>query len=118
MLKVAVPNKGTLSEPAASMLREAGYRQRYESRDLTVLDVANDVEFFLLQPKDIAVYVGSGELDLGITGRALAADSGAPVQELIGLAVGYSPFRYAGPADRDWHISDLAGKRITTSYPN
>jgi ATP phosphoribosyltransferase len=118
MLKVAVPNKGTLSEPAAEMLREAGYRQRHESRDLTVLDLANDVEFFFLRPKDIAVYVGSGELDLGITGRDLAADSGAPVQELISLGFGYSTFRYAGPADQDWHVADLAGKRIATSYPN
>jgi len=118
MLRVAVPNKGTLSEPAAEMLREAGYRQRHESRDLTVLDVANDVEFFFLRPKDIAVYVGSGELDLGITGRDLAADSGAPVQELISLGFGYSTFRYAGPADQDWHVADLAGKRIATSYPN
>jgi len=118
MLRVAVPNKGTLSEPAAEMLREAGYRQRHESRDLTVLDVANDVEFFFLRPKDIAVYVGSGELDLGITGRDLAADSGAPVEELIGLGFGYSTFRYAGPADQDWHVADLAGKRIATSYPN
>jgi ATP phosphoribosyltransferase len=118
VLKVAVPNKGTLSEPAAEMLREAGYRQRHESRDLTVLDLANDVEFFFLRPKDIAVYVGSGELDLGITGRDLAADSGAPVDELISLGFGYSTFRYAGPADHDWHIADLAGKRIATSYPN
>jgi ATP phosphoribosyltransferase len=118
MLRVAVPNKGTLSEPAAEMLREAGYRQRHESRDLTVLDVANDVEFFFLRPKDIAVYVGSGELDLGITGRDLATDSGAPVQELISLGFGYSTFRYAGPAERDWHVADLAGKRIATSYPN
>ena len=118
MLRVAVPNKGTLSEPAAEMLREAGYRQRHESRDLTVIDAANDVEFFFLRPKDIAVYVGSGELDLGITGRDLAADSGAPVDELIGLGFGYSSFRYAGPADRDWHVSDLAGLRVATSYPN
>lgn len=118
MLKVAVPNKGTLSEPAASMLREAGYRGRHESRDLSVLDVANDVEFYFLRPKDIAVYVGSGKLDLGITGRDLAADSGAPVQELVGLGFGYSTFRYAGPEHKDWHIADLAGARIATSYPN
>ena len=117
MLKVAVPNKGTLSEPAAEMLREAGYRQRHESRDLTVLDLANDVEFFFLRPKDIAVYVGSGELDLGITGRDLAADSGAPVDELIGLGFGYSTFRYAGPEHKDWQVADLAGARIATSYP-
>src|ERR1700710_1925652 len=118
MLRLAVPNKGTLSEPASAMLREAGYRQRHDARDLTVIDVANDVEFFFLRPKDIAVYVGSGELDLGITGRDLAADSGAPVQELVSLGFGYSPFRYAGPADQDWHVADLAGKRIATSYPN
>ncbi len=118
MLRVAVPNKGTLSEPAAEMLREAGYRQRHESRDLTVVDVANDVEFFFLRPKDIAVYVGSGELDLGITGRDLATDSGAPVEEIIGLGFGHSTFRYAAPADDDWHVADLAGKRIATSYPN
>jgi len=118
MLKVAVPNKGTLSEPAAAMLREAGYRQRHESRDLSVLDLANDVEFYFLRPKDIAVYVGSGELDLGITGRDLAADSGAPVDELIGLGFGYSTFRYAGPEHKDWQVADLAGARIATSYPN
>ena len=41
-----------------------------------------------------------------------------PVTELISLGFGYSTFRYAGPADHDWHVSDLAGKRIATSYPN
>lgn len=118
MLKVAVPNKGTLSEPAAHMLREAGYRQRSESRDLTVLDTVNDVEFFFLRPKDVAVYVGSGELDLGITGRDLARESGAPVAEVVALGFGQSSFRYAGPADGDWHVADLNGKRIATAYPN
>jgi ATP phosphoribosyltransferase len=118
MLRVAVPNKGTLSEPATAMLMEAGYRQRHEPRDLTVIDTANDVEFFFLRPKDIAIYVGSGELDLGITGRDLANDSGAEVEELLGLGFGHSAFRYAGPGDRDWHVADLAGLRIATSYPN
>ena len=118
MLRVAVPNKGTLSEPATTMLVEAGYRQRHEPRDLTVIDAANDVEFFFLRPKDIAIYVGSGELDLGITGRDLATDSGAEVDELLALGFGHSSFRYAGPGDRDWHVADLAGLRIATSYPS
>ena len=64
MLRVAVPNKGTLSEPASEILSEAGYRRRTDSKDLTVIDPANQVEFFFLRPKDIAIYVGSGELDL------------------------------------------------------
>ncbi|WP_040790990.1 ATP phosphoribosyltransferase [Nocardia paucivorans] len=118
MLRVAVPNKGALSESAVSILTEAGYRKRTDSRDLTVLDPANQVEFFFLRPKDIAIYVGSGELDLGITGRDLALDSGAPVQERLALGFGSSTFRYAAPAGRDWSVADLAGKRIATSYPN
>jgi ATP phosphoribosyltransferase len=97
---------------------EAGYRQRSDGRDLTVLDTASDVEFFFLRPKDIAAYVGSGDLDLGITGRDLAADSGAAVHEVLGLGFGYSTFRFAGPSGRQWAVEDLAGLRIATSYPN
>ncbi|MFD1813746.1 ATP phosphoribosyltransferase [Rhodococcus gannanensis] len=118
MLRVAVPNKGSLSESAAEILSEAGYRRRTDSRDLTVLDPANQVEFFFLRPKDIAIYVGSGELDLGITGRDLALDSAAPVSERLSLGFGRSSFRYAAPAGKDWSPSDLAGLRIATSYPN
>lgn len=118
MLRVAVPNKGALSEPAAEILAEAGYRRRGDAKDLTVVDAANGVEFFFLRPKDIAIYVGSGELDLGITGRDLAAESGAPVRERLALGFGSSSFRYAAPAGRTWTIGDLAGKRIATAYPN
>jgi ATP phosphoribosyltransferase len=118
MLRVAVPNKGTLSEPATEILAEAGYRRRTDSKDLTVIDPLNQVEFFFLRPKDIAIYVGSGELDFGITGRDLVRDSDAPVRERLALGFGSSSFRYAGPAGRDWTTADLAGKRIATAYPN
>ncbi|PXY22425.1 ATP phosphoribosyltransferase [Prauserella muralis] len=117
MLRVAVPNKGALAGPASEMLGEAGYRQRHEQRDLTVLDPVNEVEFFFLRPKDIPIYVGSGELDLGITGRDLALDSGAPVEEALALGFGGSTFRYAAPAGRDWKTEDLRGRRLATSYP-
>ncbi|OJZ74549.1 ATP phosphoribosyltransferase [Mycobacterium paraffinicum] len=118
MLRVAVPNKGTLSEPASEILAEAGYRRRTDSKDLTVIDPVNQVEFFFLRPKDIAIYVGSGQLDFGITGRDLVRDSDAPVRERLALGFGSSSFRYAGPAGREWTTADLAGKRIATAYPN
>ena len=118
MLRVAVPNKGALSESAAEILSEAGYRRRSDSKDLTVLDLANGVEFFFLRPKDIAIYVGSGQLDLGITGRDLALDSGAAVEERLALGFGRSTFRYAAPAGKQWAPEDLGGLRIATSYPN
>lgn len=117
MLRVAVPNKGTLADTAAEMLVEAGYRRRHDHRDLTVLDTTNEVEFFFLRPKDIAVYVGSGELDLGITGRDLALESGAPVTERLALGFGRSTFRYAAPAGSGLtSVHDLAGKRLATAY--
>ncbi|CAA0136451.1 ATP phosphoribosyltransferase [Mycolicibacterium vanbaalenii] len=118
MLRVAVPNKGTLSEPAAEILSEAGYRRRTDTKDLTVVDPANQVEFFFLRPKDIAIYVGSGQLDLGITGRDLARESVAPVRERLALGFGSSTFRYAAPRGRSWRVEDLAGKRIATAFPN
>ena len=118
MLRVAVPNKGALSESAAEILAEAGYRRRSDPKDLTVIDPINNVEFFFLRPKDIAIYVGSGDLDLGITGRDLAAESQAPVCERLALGFGSSSFRYAAPTGRSWTVADLAGKRIATAYPN
>ena len=118
MLRVAVPNKGALSEAAVGVLTEAGYRRRTDAKDLTVLDNNNGVEFFFLRPKDIAIYVGAGTLDLGITGRDLARDSEADVAEELSMGFGGSTFRFAAPAAQTWTIADLAGKRIATSYPN
>jgi len=117
MLRVAVPNKGSLADSSIAILREAGYRQRSDSRDLILTDMENSVEFYYLRPRDIAVYVGSGELEAGITGRDLLIDSGANATEVLALDFGGSTFRFAGAADRDWQIADIAGKRVATAYP-
>jgi ATP phosphoribosyltransferase len=121
MLRVALPNKGTLAEPAATMMREAGYRQRTDSRDLSMLDEDNEVEFFYLRPKDIATYVGSGDLHLGITGADLMEESGSQVKRVIELGFGASKFRFAAPPltedGEQWTIKHLEGKKIATSYP-
>ncbi|MFY1620838.1 ATP phosphoribosyltransferase [Micromonospora sp. WMMD736] len=117
MLRVAIPNKGTLAEPAAQMLREAGYRQRTDPKDLVCRDEANDVEFFYLRPKDIATYVGSGDLDLGITGRDLLIDSAAPAEEVVDLAFGRATFRFAARPDDIDSVQELGGHRIATAYP-
>jgi len=116
-LKIAVPNKGSLSESSALMLREAGYRQRIDPRDLTFFDPENDVEFYYLRPRDIAIYVGSGELEAGITGRDLLIDSGATAQELLSLDFGKSTFRFASSIGTNYSEADLSGKRIATAYP-
>jgi len=117
MLRVAVPNKGSLSEPACDMLREAGYRQRRDPRELVLQDPEHDIEFFFLRPRDIAVYVGSGTVDVGITGRDLLLDSGAAAIEHMELGFGGSTFRFAAPPDQVREIGDIHGRRVATSYP-
>ena len=116
LLRIAVPNKGTLSTAATEMLRESGYRQRQDAKELTLIDADNGVEFFYLRPRDIALYVGEGTLDVGVTGRDLLLDSGAKAEEVLGLGFGRSTFRFAGPAGRFSDLAQLAGTRIATSY--
>ncbi|WP_066298283.1 ATP phosphoribosyltransferase [Arthrobacter luteolus] len=116
MLRVAVPNKGALSESASAMLSEAGYRQRRDSRELVMVDPDNDIEFFFLRPRDIAVYVGSGTLDVGLTGRDLFLDAQVDAEELMSLGFGASTFRFAGPVGDFSAMAELNGKRVATSY--
>ena len=117
MLRVAVPNKGQLAEPARQMLREAGYLRGGDVRDLVVSDPDNDAEFFFLRPRDVAVYVGTGTLDLGITGRDMMLDAGAAVDEVLPLGFAPASFRLAAPVGTATGVRDLEGKRVATSYP-
>lgn len=117
MLRIAVPNKGSLADSSIAILKESGYRQRTDSRDLVLIDPDNSVEFYYLRPRDIAVYVGSGELEAGITGRDLLIDSAADAEEILSLDFGGSTFRFAAPMGKEWNVSDIAGKRIATAYP-
>ncbi|MCX5365158.1 ATP phosphoribosyltransferase [Streptomyces sp. NBC_00124] len=116
MLRIAVPNKGSLSGPAAEMLHEAGYQQRRESKELRIVDPVNEVEFFYLRPRDIAIYVSSGRLDIGITGRDLLIDSGAKAEEILPLGFARSTFRFAAKPGTAGGVEDLKGKTVATSY--
>lgn len=117
MLKIAVPNKGSLSETAIQMLKEAGYEGRSDTRELHLEDHRNGVEFFYLRPRDIATYVGSGALDIGITGRDLLLDSESPANEIASLEFAQSTFRFAGPDGEFTELAQLNGTTVATSYP-
>jgi ATP phosphoribosyltransferase len=117
MLRIAVPNKGSLADASIAILKEAGYRQRTDSRDLVLADFENSVEFYYLRPRDIAIYVGSGELEAGITGRDLLIDSAASAEEILALDFAGSTFRFAAPVDEKFTLASISGKRIATAYP-
>ncbi|MFC5803866.1 ATP phosphoribosyltransferase [Streptomyces formicae] len=116
MLRIAIPNKGSLSGPAGEMLHEAGYLQRKDSKELVLVDPENEVEFFYLRPRDIAIYVSSGRLDIGITGRDLLLDSGANAEEILQLGFARSTFRYATKPGTASGVEDFGGLTIATSY--
>ncbi len=118
MLRVAVPNKGILSESAILMLKEAGYTVRRDPKDLHVVDQTHGIEFFYLRPRDIATYVGSGSLDVGFTGLDLLLDSRSFAESVSDLGFGGSTFRFAGPVGKFKNLKDLEGKRVATAYPN
>ncbi|WP_435198698.1 ATP phosphoribosyltransferase [Janibacter sp. GS2] len=115
-MRIAVPNKGSLSEPTVEMLRESGYRVRRDTKELIVADPDNDVEFFYLRPRDVALYVGKGQVDAGITGRDLLLDSGSAATEVLELGFGGSTFRFAGRPGEASSAADLDGRRVATSY--
>src|SRR3954468_3158848 len=115
LLRIAVPNKGSLSQSATEILRESGYRQRDDTKQLALTDDENGVEFFYLRPRDIALYVGEGTLDLGITGRDLLRDSGAKADEVLSLGFGRSRFQFAAPPGVATSVADLQGLRVATS---
>ena len=120
-MKIAVPNKGSLAESSIQILKEAGYKQRSDSRDLVLVDPDNGVEFYYLRPRDIALYVGTGELQAGITGRDLLIDSQANAEEVLPLDFGASTFRFAAPIEKregsTWDLKAISGKKIATAYP-
>ncbi|MEN9965075.1 MAG: hypothetical protein RJA60_72 [Actinomycetota bacterium] len=118
MLRVAVPNKGILSESAILMLKEAGYTVRRDPKDLHVVDQTHGIEFFYLRPRDIATYVGAGSLDVGFTGLDLLLDSRSKAESVADLGFGGSTFRFAGPVGAFSSLQDLAGKRVATAYPH
>lgn len=118
MLRVAIPNKGILSDYATAMLAEAGYAVRKDNKTLRVVDTRNNIEFFYLRPRDIATYVGTGALDLGITGLDLLMDSRSQAVRVADLNFGQSTFTFAGVIGEFNSIEQISGKRIATAYKN
>ncbi len=120
-LSVALPNKGALAADSTAIFQDAGYRLRNDSRELSFFDSQNDIEFFYLRPRDIATYVASSQIDIGVTGRDLLQDSDRGAIEKLALDFGHSEFRLAANSSdvTSGAISEktLGGKRIATAYP-
>lgn len=118
MMKVALPNKGMLFEPALDLLKACGYKVNKAVKTLSSIDEGNGIEFYFLRPSDIPMYVGRGIIDAGITGIDFSAEVNSPAVKVLDLPFGASKHCAAVPNDSPWqNLADLKNLRIATSFP-
>jgi ATP phosphoribosyltransferase len=118
-LRFALPGKGRLREPTIELLKKAGFNFRTKDRNLYATCANADIVFIFVRADDIPVLVGTGVIDLGITGSDLINERKADVETVLPL--GYGKCRLC-IAVRDGYenegIEPLAGKTVATSFPH
>jgi len=120
-LRLAVPNKGRLSERSVQILKQSGLEiEDGSDRKLFAAIKNRDLEVMFLRAQDIVRFVHQGAVDLGITGRDLVLEAGMDVKTLIELNFGYCRLAIAAPENSGIDsIEDVKdGSVVATSFPN
>ena len=111
------PTRARCPSPPPTSCASPATGSATDSKQLTLTDAENGVEFFYLRPRDIALYVGEGTLDVGITGRDLLLDSGAKAEEVLGARLRPQPVPVRRPDGRLLRPRPARrAPRIATSY--
>ena len=118
-LRIAVPSKGRLREPAITLLEDAGLAPETPGDRALAFPCRNaPVEALLVRADDIPEYVQDGVVDCGITGLDIVRERDARVQELQRLGFGACTLEAAVPEESSaWALTDLAGTTVATVYP-
>ncbi len=119
MLRIALPNKGRLSERALELFEQAGLKAEFTSERALMASLGRDFQAIFVRAADIPEFVADGAAELGVTGADLLAESGRDVEELLDLGFGRCRLVVAvkdesaaqGPADLP------PGTRVATSFP-
>lgn len=117
-LRLAVPSKGRLAEPAIALLRESGYRFESDERRLFAPCENFPMDLLFVRAEDIPEYTQDGVVDIGITGSNLVRERGGRVNEGTPLGFGRCRLQLAVPDGRGIaRVEDLAGRGVATSHP-
>lgn len=117
-IRLALPNKGRLSQPAASLLAEAGFRFEADDRRLFAPCHNYPLDLLFVRAEDIPEYTQDGVVDLGITGSNLINESGTQVQRMLSLGFGRCRLQLAVPTTSEvGRLEDLSGQVVATSHP-
>ena len=117
-LRLAVPNKGRLVDPALALLHDAGLVFDEHDRSL-VAHVSNyELDILFVRTTDVIEFVRDGVAELGITGLDLLAESGIELQKLRNLGFGQCRLAVAVANDAPYEaVADLKGLRVATAHP-
>ena len=126
-LRIAIQKSGRLAEPARALLASCGLSWR-ESRDrLFCYGESLPIDLLLVRDDDIPGLIADGVCDLGVVGRNVLLEQDRErsgngrepaFREWRSLGFGGCRLALAVPDAWDWQgPSQLAGKRIATSYP-
>ncbi|NOZ82911.1 MAG: ATP phosphoribosyltransferase [Euryarchaeota archaeon] len=120
MIKIAVPNKGRLHEPAIQLMNRAGIAVLSDGRRLFAGTSDPEIQVLLVRAIDIPELVAEGVADLGITGYDVVVESGYPVELLLNLDFGKARLVLAVPENSGIsRVEDLPqGTRVATEFPN
>jgi ATP phosphoribosyltransferase len=118
-LRIAIPSRGRLREPAVQLLADAGLGPEVPGERALAFPCRNaPVEVLLVRAADIPEYVQDGVVDCGITGADLVLERGARVSELLRLGFGACTLEGAVLSESSIEsIDELAGHRVATVYP-
>ena len=117
-LRLAVPNKGRLAEPAVELLRNGGLEFELSERRLSAPVRNADIELLFVRTEDVAEYVADGLVELGLTGADLVAEHGGELHTILPLGFGACSLVLAVPRETEvTSARELVGCRIATSFP-
>ena len=118
LLKIAVPNKGRLSDPALSLLRRVGFEFEEHERKLSATVFNFPAELLFVNAKNVPEYAETGVVDIGITGLDIVREQRASVRVLESLGFGHTDLVVAVPTHSSVRrLQDLANKKIATVFP-
>lgn len=119
MLRIALPNKGRLSDDTRQLFNDAGLEVRSQGDRALTASLGGVLEAIFVRAQDIPELVADGAADAGITGFDLVAESGSPLETLSDL--GFGRCRLVVAATEDSGIRSLtdipSGARVATSFP-
>ncbi len=120
MLRIALPNKGRLSEDARDLFNQAGLEVRGQGDRALTASLGGEFEAIFVRAQDIPEFVADDAADAGITGFDLASESGRTLDSLLDLGFGRCRLVLAVRDESPIHsVSDIEeGARVATVFPS